>query len=136
MAGCGGAKSGGFTWHEIRDLYELLGDTRNLQAHYNVAPTDPVQVVRTTAEGARELVSMRWGLVPWWWKKPLKQLPASFNARAETVADKPMFRDAFARHRCIILASGYYEWLKKPDGRQPYYITSSGRERAELRWPL
>jgi putative SOS response-associated peptidase YedK len=45
---------------------------------------------------------MRWGLVPWWWKKPLKQLTASFNARAETIADKPMFRDAFARHRCII----------------------------------
>jgi putative SOS response-associated peptidase YedK len=49
---------------------------------------------------------MRWGLIPYWWKKPLKQLPASFNARAETVADKPMFRGAFARRRCIIPASG------------------------------
>jgi putative SOS response-associated peptidase YedK len=68
---------------------------------------------------------MRWGLIPWWWKKPLKQLPASFNARAETVADKPMFRDAFARHRCIIPASGYYEWLKRPDGRQPYFISAA-----------
>ena len=59
------------------------------------------------------------------WTKPLKQLPASFNARAETVADKPMFRDAFKRNRCVIPASGYYEWLKKPDGRQPYYITAT-----------
>jgi putative SOS response-associated peptidase YedK len=69
---------------------------------------------------------MRWGLIPWWWKKPLKQVPASFNARAETVADKPMFRDAFKRNRCVIPASGYYEWLKRPDGRQPYYITATG----------
>ena len=98
---------------------------RNLQAHYNVAPTDPVNVVKLETGGATELVSMRWGLVPWWWKKPLKQVPASFNARAETVADKPMFRDAFARHRCIIPASGYYEWLKRPDGRQPYFISAA-----------
>jgi putative SOS response-associated peptidase YedK len=96
-----------------------------LQAHYNIAPTNPVEVVRPAAGGATELVSMRWGLVPWWWKKPLKQLPASFNARAESVADKPMFRDAFTRHRCIIPASGYYEWLKRPDGKQPYFINAA-----------
>jgi putative SOS response-associated peptidase YedK len=84
-----------------------------------------VEVVRPGANGAPELVSMRWGLVPWWWKKPLKQLPASFNARAETVTDKPMFREAFKRHRCIIPASGYYEWLKRPDGKQPYFISAA-----------
>jgi putative SOS response-associated peptidase YedK len=114
------------TWHEVQVLYELPdGPARNLQAHYNVAPTDPVEVARPAADAATELVSMRWGLIPWWWKKPLKQLPASFNARAETVADKPMFRDAFQRHRCIIPASGYYEWLKRTDGRQPYFISAA-----------
>jgi putative SOS response-associated peptidase YedK len=112
-----------YTWDDIQDLYELPdGPAPNLQAHYNVAPTDPVNVVKL-ATGAPELVSMR--LVPWWWKKPLKQLPASFNARAESVVDKPMFRDAFKRHRCIIPASGYYEWLKSPDGRQPYFINAA-----------
>jgi hypothetical protein len=50
-------------------------------------------------------------------------LPASFNARAETVPDKPVFRDAFRRNRCVIPASGYHEWLKRPDGRQPYFIS-------------
>ena len=50
-------------------------------------------------------------------------MPASFNARAESVADKPMFRDV-KHHRCIIPASGYYEWIKKPDGRQPYFISA------------
>jgi putative SOS response-associated peptidase YedK len=115
-----------YTWDDIQDLYELPdGPARNLQTHYNVAPTDPVEVVRPAAAGGVELVSMRWGLVPWWRKKPLKQLPASFNARAETVADKPMFRDAFARHRCVIPASGYYEWLKRSDGRQPYFISAA-----------
>jgi putative SOS response-associated peptidase YedK len=115
-----------YGWHEVQDLYELpAGPARNLQAHYNIAPTDPVEVVRLDTDGAIELVSMRWGLVPWWWNKPLKQLPASFNARAETVANKPMFRDAFKRSRCIIPASGYYEWLKRPDGRQPYFITAA-----------
>ena len=88
-----------YTWPEVQGLYDFTGAARNLQAHYNIAPTDTVEVVRTAQEGATELVPMRWGLVPWWWKKLLKQLPASFNARAEGVADKPMFRDAFTRHR-------------------------------------
>src|SRR6266436_2629512 len=115
-----------YTLDDIQDLYELPdGTARNLQAHYDAAPTDPVDVIKLATGGATELVSMRWGLIPWWWKKPLKQLPASFNARAESVADKPMFRDAFRRHRCIIPASGYYEWLKRPDGRQPYFISAA-----------
>ena len=59
------------------------------------------------------------------WKKSLKQLPATFNARAESVTDKPMFRDAFKRHRCIIPASGYYEWIAKPDGKQPYFNSAA-----------
>jgi putative SOS response-associated peptidase YedK len=113
------------TWYEIRDLYELTGPARNLQAHYNIAPTDPVDVVRSGANGGVDLVSMRWGLIPYWWKKSLKQLPATFNARADSIVDKPMFRDAFKRHRCIIPASGYYEWITRPDGKQPYFISAA-----------
>ena len=59
---------------------------------------------------------MRWGLVPSWWKKTAKETPSTFNARAETVADKPMFRAAFKRSRCLIPASGYYEWENAPKG--------------------
>jgi len=62
-------------------------------------------------DGKRHLVPMRWGLVPGWWRKPLKDMKmATFNARVETVAEKPMFRSAFKRTRCLIPASGYYEW--------------------------
>jgi putative SOS response-associated peptidase YedK len=113
-----------YSWRDLADLYGLMGAARNLQPHYNIAPTDPVDVV-VPGDGANQLVSMRWGLVPRWWKKTLKELPGTFNARAETVADKPMFRDAFRRHRCIIPASGYYEWQKVPGGRQPYYINAA-----------
>lgn len=111
-------------WPEMAALYRLAGTTRNLQAHYNIAPTDSVEVV-VPGEGERRLMPMRWGLVPGWWKKTLKEVPATFNARAETVADKPMFRDAFRRRRCIVPASGYYEWRRVRDGRQPYYVSAA-----------
>ena len=68
---------------------------------------------------------MRWGLVPYWWSKPLKQLPATFNARSDTVASKPMYRDAFKRRRCVIPMSGFYEWRQMEDGKQPFFISGA-----------
>src|SRR5262249_3977217 len=65
---------------------------------------------------------MRWTIRPAA-ASPLPGIAGQLQRRAESIADKPMFRDAFKRHRCIIRASGYYEWLKKPDGRQPYFIS-------------
>jgi len=62
--------------------------------------------------------------VPSWWSKPLKEMKAAtFNARADTVAEKPMFRSAFKNSRCLMPASGYYEWKTTPDGKQPFYFT-------------
>ena len=76
-------------------------------------------------DGKRDLVPMRWGLVPSWWSKPLKELKlATFNARAETVTTKPFFRNAFKRNRCLIPVSGYYEWQDTPSGKQPWYFTA------------
>src|SRR5260370_40703264 len=90
-----------YTWDDIQDLYELPdGPARNLQAHYNVAPTDHVNVVKLATGGATELVSMRCGLIPWWCQKPLKQVPDSFNARSVSVATKPSLRDPFKDDRC------------------------------------
>jgi SOS response associated peptidase (SRAP) len=85
-----------------------------------------IDVLRYDADRAPELVSMRWGLIPSWWKKTVKDVPSTFNARAESVAEKPMFRSAFKRSRCIVPASGYYEWKTTPDGKQPYFITAAG----------
>ena len=114
------------TWREIVTLYRLsvpAQPERNLPGRYNICPTDTIDTV-VERDGKRDLVPMRWGLVPWWWKKKIKEMPATFNARAETVADKPMFRDAFKRSRCLIPASGYYEWQATPTGKQPFYYTT------------
>ena len=118
---------GRFTQHysatELRDALDVQATGRNLRARYNIAPTTDVEVVRA-GEAGRELVSMRWGLVPVWWKKSLKDVPATFNARAETVAEKPMFRSAFKARRCIIPASGFYEWTGKAGSKQPHLFTA------------
>lgn len=114
-----------YTWQEIRDLYDLTGTAQNLEPRYNIAPTQQIDVVYIP-DGTRLLAKMRWGLIPPWWKKTAKETPSTFNARAETVAEKPFFRSAFKRQRCIIPASGFYEWVSAGKGqpKQPYYITS------------
>ncbi len=83
-----------------------------------------IDVVRLDADGHRELLSMRWGLVPFFWKKPLKEVPATFNARAETVSEKPMFREAFRRRRCIIPASGFFEWTGEKGDKTPHLFSA------------
>ena len=95
------------TWREIVALYRLTvpgSPERNLPARYNICPTDAIDAV-IERDAIRELVPMRWGLVPSWWKKTAKETPSTFNARAETLAEKPMFRSAFQRSRCLIPAS-------------------------------
>lgn len=93
-------------------------------ARWNVAPTDPVGIVRLR-DGRREAAVARWGLVPHWWRKPLSELKAStFNARAEDAASKPMFRDAWAARRCLVPAIGYYEWSGPKGARTPWFVTT------------
>ena len=114
------------TWEEIVALYRLtLGQPAvNTRARYNVCPTTTIDTI-LDQDGKRRLERMRWGLIPSWWSKPLKEMKlATFNARAETVATKPMFRSAFKRNRCLIPVSGYYEWQDTPGGKQPWYFTA------------
>jgi putative SOS response-associated peptidase YedK len=114
------------TWEEIVALYRLtLGPSpHNFQPRFNVCPTTTIDAI-VAEDGKRELIRARWGLVPGWWPKPLKELKlATFNARAETVDEKPMFRNAFKRKRCLIPVSGYYEWQDTPGGKQPWYFTA------------
>src|SRR5258708_34453865 len=113
------------TWPEIVRLYRLALDApaRNTQPRYNVCPTTTIAAV-IERDGTRELVAMRWGLVPSWWSKPLKEMRlATFNARAEAGADKPMLRDTFPRTPCLIPASGYYDCQDPPHGTQPLSFT-------------
>ncbi len=89
--------------------------------NYNVCPTNRIHVVRAAA-GGRALVGMRWGFLPHWYKSETDG-PLLINARAETLAEKPAFRDACRERRCIVVASGFYEWHKTAGGaRLPWYI--------------
>ncbi len=92
----------------------------DLRPRYNIAPTQPIAVVRLGGS-AREMVMLRWGLIPSWAKDPTIG-DRLINARAETVAEKPSFRSAFLRRRCLIVADGFYEWQKRRSGKQPYYV--------------
>jgi putative SOS response-associated peptidase YedK len=114
------------TWDDIVRLYRLTlnAPPHNLRPRYNICPTDTIDTI-VFEQGVRSLVPMRWGLVPRWWSKTLKDIKlATFNARAETVTTKPFFRDAFKRTRCLIPVSGYYEWQDTPGGKQPWYFTA------------
>ncbi len=94
---------------------------------YNLAPTQPVLAVRLAADQQRrELVRLRWGLVPFWSKGPDSRY-SMINARAETVASKPAYRAAFAKRRCLIPADAFYEWQPGSDGKQPYAIRREDR---------
>ncbi len=89
-----------------------------IDASWNVAPTDPVYVVNER-EGDRKLTSMKWGLIPHWAKDVMAM---QINARSETAATTPAFRDSFARKRCVIPADGFYEWETTDSGRLPHWI--------------
>jgi putative SOS response-associated peptidase YedK len=98
-----------------------LSATPALRPRYNIAPTQQVPIVRRSADGVNEWVEVRWGLVPRWAKDP--SIGARMiNARAETAAEKPAFRNAFRRHRCLLPADGFYEWRAAPDGKHPMHI--------------
>lgn len=95
-------------------------DQPNFPSRYNIAPTQPIPVV-IAENGARRFRLMRWGLLPSWVKDPRK-FTLLINARSETVLDKPAFRNAIKRRRCLVPADGYYEWRMLAKGKQPYFI--------------
>ena len=107
-----------------RDAYRALFGTErlpnsNFPPRFNVAPTDLIQIVRIDPrDGGREVALARWGLIPFWVTQ--KSKVPHINARAETVHKKPLFREAFAKRRCLIPATGFYEWQTRTDGKQPY----------------
>jgi putative SOS response-associated peptidase YedK len=109
------------TAKEIADLFQLT-EVPAVEPRYNVAPSQEVLAVRQTPEHRdRQLVALRWGLIPHWADDP-KIGYRMINARAETAAEKPAFRSAFRARRCLVAANGFYEWAKRDGGKQPFYI--------------
>jgi putative SOS response-associated peptidase YedK len=120
------------TAEEAELFFDLTGvDARLLVPRYNISPTQPIVVVRH-GEINREMVPMRWGLWPSWVKDP-NDFPLLINARADGVATKNSFRNAFRRRRCLIPASGFYEWQTAGKGpKQPYWIAPPSTQNARL----
>jgi putative SOS response-associated peptidase YedK len=115
---------GRFTQYSDPDLYAEQFDLGRVCAatpHYNLAPSQDVLAVRQGGDGIRELIHLRWGLVPAW-SKGLDPRYSMINARAETVSSKPAYRSAFRHRRCLIPTEGFYEWSTTPTGKQPYLI--------------
>ena len=88
---------------------------------FNICPTQDLPVI-LAREGARRMVPMRWGFLPHWYKSPTDG-PLLINARAETVAEKPAFRDACRQRRCLVAVSGFYEWHREEGQKLPYYFS-------------
>lgn len=112
------------TGEEVAEHYQL-SEIPFVVPRYNIAPTQPVAAVRLNASEAREFTHFQWGLIPSWAKDP-SMGSRMINARAETVADKPAFRAAFKRRRCLLPATGFYEWRKMNGHKQPMYIREAG----------
>lgn len=107
--------------HMPRDLFAELST-------YNAAPSQLLPVIIEGETGDRSLVAMEWGLAPRWKPQPGKRPVAPINARAETLFEKPMFRNLTKSQRCIVPVSGFYEWQRLGDRKQPYYITPEDGE--------
>jgi putative SOS response-associated peptidase YedK len=106
---------------QIRKTFDMKGGS-DLSTRFNIAPTQDVVAVRMVGENDhRELVLLHWGLIPSCADEP-KIGNRMINARAETVAEKPSFRSAFTKRRCLIVADGFYEWQKIDGKKQPYFI--------------
>ncbi len=123
---------------EISEYFRILEGGAGFARHrhrprYNIAPTQEVACVRRRVspeeQGAatRELVEMRWGLIPSWAKDPGIG-SRMINARSETVAEKPAYREAFRRRRCLVVADGFYEWKRMKGTKQPYFIYLENRQ--------
>lgn len=101
--------------------YFGYADMPNFPPRYNIAPTQPIAIMRADETGLRRFGLVRWGFIPGF-VKDLKTFPLLINARSETAAEKASFRNAFRRRRCIVMADGFYEWRREGRARHPFLI--------------
>jgi len=108
---------------DLSERFQLRQLSISLPHTWNAAPTNELPVIVENAGGEHEARSMKWGLIPRWAKPGDKKPIAPINARAETLAEKPMFRNLIRKKRCLIPANGFYEWKNMGDHKQPYFIS-------------
>ena len=122
-----GRCSQAYTWREIyafsQPLTEPVSPARNLQARYNIGPTTTIDII-VKAPAGREIWKVRWGLIPPWHKGTIKQAVPHINARIEGVDTNGLFKRAYVKNRCIIPASGFYEWTGDEKNKTPHFISA------------
>jgi putative SOS response-associated peptidase YedK len=106
---------------ELRAIFDLVESQTRTNPRYNVAPTQDVGVVRQGDDKLNHFDQLRWGLIPSW-SKDASIAQHTINARSETVAEKPSFRHAIKKNRCIVPVSGFYEWSRLGGEKKPFYI--------------
>lgn len=111
--------------HEAVRSYFRYGEPHVFPPRYNIAPSQPVAIVRTSEAGERQLDLVRWGLIPSWVKDP-RTFSMLINARSETAREKPSFRGAFRHKRCLVPADGFYEWVGPAGAKRPFLIRPRG----------
>jgi putative SOS response-associated peptidase YedK len=110
---------------QVAERFDVQQEPLELHPRYNVAPSQMMPVV--VRNSPNRLVAMQWGLIPAWSKEPRTQF-STINARAETLAKSPVFRGPFKSRRCLVPASGFYEWQAQAQGKQPFCIRLAGGE--------
>jgi putative SOS response-associated peptidase YedK len=108
---------------DLSERFQLRQLSISLPTTWNAAPTNELPVIIETSDGEHEARSMKWGLIPRWAKPGDKKSIAPINARAETLTEKPMFRNLIKKNRCLVPANGFYEWKNLGDHKQPYFIS-------------
>ena len=105
----------------IADYFHIDGPVPDFQPSWNITPGGEIPVICESPGSGRSCALMHWGLIPHWAKQPESKYKM-INAKAETLSERPAYRDAYKHHRCLIPASGFYEWQTTKQGKQPYYI--------------
>lgn len=113
---------------DLSERFQLRGLDLDVQPTWNAAPTQRLPVIVVGEDGANEARLMRWGLLPRWKPRGPGKAPEPFNARAETLAERAMFKPLLARRRCLVPATGFYEWRSEADGKQPVVLRPTDQE--------
>jgi putative SOS response-associated peptidase YedK len=108
---------------DLSERFQLRQLSISLPTTWNAAPTNELPVIVENSDGEPEARAMKWGLIPRWAKPGDKKSVAPINARAETLTEKPMFRNLIKKNRCLVPANGFYEWKNLGDHKQPYFIS-------------
>jgi putative SOS response-associated peptidase YedK len=107
---------------DLSERFQLRQIPMPLDPTFNAAPTQRLPVIVIEPDGERRIVAMKWGLEPNWRRSDHSRAPEPINARAETLTERPMFRGLIAQNRCLVPATGFYEWQKTPHGKQPFFV--------------